>query len=130
MTLRYRMTDAAGDYTFGNGQTNFWRDQPEAVAQAVQTRLALFLGEWFLDTSDGTPWNTDVLGERTGALYDLTLRSRILATPNVTAITAYANQFNSGTRALSVQVSVATTFSTTPIAVPSVTLAIPASASF
>ena len=127
MTLRYRKLDAAGDYSFGAGQANFYRDQPEAVAQAVQTRLALFLGEWFLDTSDGTPWNTRVLGERTLPLYDLTQRARILATPNVTSITAYASQFNAQTRALGVQVSVLTDFSAVPQDVAA-SIVLPASA--
>ncbi|MGI4946729.1 MAG: hypothetical protein ACRYHQ_40250 [Janthinobacterium lividum] len=128
MTMRYRKLDAAGDYVFGNGQADFYRDQPEAVAQAVQTRLALFLAEWFLDTADGTPWNTQVLGERTGPLYDLALRNRVLGTPNVTAITAYASQFNPQARAIGVQVSVETAFSVTPVVVPLVTMSVPASA--
>src|SRR5260364_424406 len=54
--MRYRRLDAAGDYAFGRGLSDFEQDTPEAVAQAVKTRLALRFGEWFLDTSDGTPW--------------------------------------------------------------------------
>src|SRR5260363_151880 len=53
--MRYRRLDAAGDYAFGRGLSDFEQDTPEAVAQAVKTRLALRFGEWFLDTSDGRP---------------------------------------------------------------------------
>src|SRR5260363_163740 len=51
--MRYRRLDAAGDYAFGRGLSDFEQDTPEAVAQAVKTRLALRFGDWFLDTSRG-----------------------------------------------------------------------------
>ena len=63
--MRYRKLDARGDMIFGHGSADYYRDQPEAVAQAAVTRLRLKLGEWFADTSDGTNWDGAVLGRHT-----------------------------------------------------------------
>ena len=92
--MRYRKLDAAGDMVLGGGQAAFYRNQPEAVAQAVKTRLAMRLGEWFLDTSAGTPWNTKILGKFTIPTRDATIRARILGTTGVTSIDAYSSHFN------------------------------------
>ena len=78
--MRYRKLDANGDYSFGAQQADFFVDSPEGVAQAVQTRLGLFTGEWFLDTTDGTPWRTEVLGKYTQDSYDAVIKDRILTT--------------------------------------------------
>src|SRR5260363_358626 len=87
--MRYRRLDAAGDYAFGRGLSDFEQDTPEAVAQAVKTRLALRFGEWFLDTSDGTPWASRVLGQSAREAVDWTIRERILGTEGVTRINRY-----------------------------------------
>ncbi len=54
--MRYRREDADGDYTFGSGDDTWLINSPEAVAQAIKTRFELWYGEWFLDTTAGTPW--------------------------------------------------------------------------
>lgn len=89
--MRYRALSAAGDYTFGQGSANFLIAIPEAVAQAVQTRLLLERGEWFLDRDEGTPYKTDILGAHTQAKYDAAIRARIAATPGVAKIISYAS---------------------------------------
>ena len=81
--MRYRMLDQNGDYTFGRGLANFYIDVPAAVGQAVGTRLRLQLGEWFQDTTDGTPWQTQVLGKYTQGTRDLVVKSRVVGTPGV-----------------------------------------------
>lgn len=113
--MRYRQLDAAGDYTFGHGAADFLRDTPETVAQAVLTRLKLLRGEWFVDTPDGTPWQTEILGEHTRDSYDMAIRSRILGTPGVTQIDSYSSSLDPDTRRLSVTVTITTDYGQTTL---------------
>ncbi|ABS68878.1 hypothetical protein Xaut_3650 [Xanthobacter versatilis] len=108
--MRYRKLDVNGDMMFGRGQADFYRDVPEAPAQAVKTRLFLRLGEWFLDTSDGTPWNTEILGAHTQNTRDAALRERIEGTTGVSSLDAYSSSYNSDTRSLSVSATITTSY--------------------
>ncbi len=108
--MRYRRLDSDGDMTFGHGQDNFWVDQPEGVGQWVMTRLRLNQGEWFADTSDGTPWATQVLGERTRWTRDIVVRDRVQTTPNVTDIAAYSSQTDPNTRGWTATMTIDTAF--------------------
>ena len=47
--MKYRKLTENGDYAFGRGGADMHADTPEAVGQAVLTRLRLFAGEWFVD---------------------------------------------------------------------------------
>lgn len=110
MTVRVRALDASGDMQFGHGSGDFIADTSTAVAQRIQTRLGLWLGQWFLRTDDGTPYRTQVFGMRTNATRDPAIRARILATPGCTGLPTYASQQNRRTRAWSVQATVDTQF--------------------
>ncbi|AOY96842.1 hypothetical protein BKK79_36110 [Cupriavidus sp. USMAA2-4] len=114
--MRYRKLDADGDYVFGNQQADFYVNSPDAVAQAVVTRLRLWQGEWFLDTTAGTPWN-QVLGKYAGGTYDATIRQRVLGTQGVQAITDYSSTVDSEARTLTVSVTINTIYGTTPVQV-------------
>ena len=46
--MKYRKLTENGDYAFGRGGADMHADTPEAVGQAVLTRLRLFAGEWFV----------------------------------------------------------------------------------
>lgn len=108
--MRYRRQDANGDYSLGGGLSAFYINSPDAVAQAVQTRLALWSGEWFLDTSDGTAWPTGVLGRNTQATRDAVVRNRILQTPGVNVILSYSSSLDRATRTFNVSVSLDTIY--------------------
>ena len=110
--MRYRPLSAAGDYTLGQP---FLTNSPAAVAQAVLTRLKLWLGEWFVDTSDGTPYLQQILGERIGKSPDAAVKLRILGTPGVTAINTYSSSYNGQTRTFTVTANVQTQFGATSI---------------
>lgn len=113
--MRVRKLSPTGDFTFGGGQADYYRDQAEAVAQLAKTRLLLFLGEWFLDIQDGTPWRTKVLGNRTADTRDAVIRARILDTPGVTKITTYDSRVDRATRRMTVAVQIETIYGATSI---------------
>ncbi len=100
--VRYRALDASGDYTFGQNGVNFLVNSPEAVAQAIITRLGIATGEWFLDITFGTPYNTEILGAGTNSTYDAALQSVILGTDGVTELVSYSSTRDPVTRAVTV----------------------------
>lgn len=108
--MRYRALDADGDYQLGLGVKEFLVNSPATVAQAVQTRLGLFTGEWFLDQTAGTPWNTQVLGKGTQPLYDIALKERVLDTEGVSRITEYSSLLDSVRRELKVTMTIDTIY--------------------
>lgn len=106
----YRKLDPNGDYTFGQSVGNFYTNTPEAVAQAVKTRLGLIQGEWFLDSSMGTPYNSRILGAGTVSQYDRAIQEVILNTVGVLRITAYSSQVDPNTRFASVNCTIDTVY--------------------
>ena len=113
--MRYRKLDADGDYSFGGQQLDYFRDTPQAVAQAVQTRLMLFRGEWFLDTTDGTPLLEEVLGKNTRTAYDAAIRQRILGTPGVTELVAYSSELDTDARHVAIAATINTVYGQTTV---------------
>jgi hypothetical protein len=126
--MRYRRLDpVTGDMTFGHGQDNFWVNAPEGVGQWVMTRLRLNQGEWFADTTEGTPWMTQVLGERTRATRDVVVFDRVQSTPNVTDVLGYSSQVDPNARAWAASMTIDTVYGAVavqaaklPAAVPSI----------
>lgn len=114
--MRYRKLSPTGDYTFGQGNANFYIDNVEAVAQSVLTRLRLAQGEWFLDVTEGTPYATQILGVNTAATRDLAIKNRILKTDGVTELVAYASQLDAD-RNFKVQATINTVYGQTTIEV-------------
>jgi len=106
----YRKLDSRGDYTFGQQSGNFWVNQPEAVAQAIQTRLGLVQGEWFLDPTVGVPYDTKILGMDRMASYDQAIQGAILDTQGVNEIVDYVSGVNTETRRAFVACTVDTVY--------------------
>lgn len=119
--MRYRALDANRDMTFGQGVANFLVNSPQAVAQAVLTKLLLLAGEWFLDVNAGTPYSTQVLGRvpvrgsSAAAIRDRVFRERILGTPGVASIVGYGSQYDPVSRDVSVQVTINTIYGVTGV---------------
>lgn len=97
--MRYRKLSPTGDYVFGNGQLDFLINSPEAVAQAVETYLRLWLGEWFLNLNDGTPWLEGVFGYNSQDEADQTLIQTVLGIQGVQDLTNWKSTVNPVTRA-------------------------------
>lgn len=108
--MRYRKLDSNGDMTFGNQQADFYRDTPEAVAQAVWTRLRLWTGEWFIDTTEGTPYQQAALGTNKSKTIEPAIRSRILNTQNVTSIESFSLTIDPDNRVASISAVINTAF--------------------
>lgn len=108
--MRYRKLDDSGDFLFGHGQADFHHDTPQAVAQAVATRLRLFFGEWFLDVAEGTPYVQAVFGKHTAETCGPALRERILGTEGVTALAAFETVYDGETRRLAVNATIETLY--------------------
>ena len=112
--MRYRQLSATGDYTVG---LPFYTNSPNAVAQAIETRLKLWLGEWFVDQTDGTPWLTQILGPRASRNPDAAIKQRILGTPGVVSIQSYSSSYDGSTRNLTVLATVQTHYGSTTVSV-------------
>jgi hypothetical protein len=101
--------------TFGSNQADFLRDTPETVAQAVLTRLRLWVGEWFVDQTEGTPYQQAVLGMHTQQLVEPAMRQRILGTEGVIGIESFSYSVNADTRQASINAVVNTTYGTATV---------------
>lgn len=115
--MRYRKLDADGDYSFGSGQLDFYRDIPEAVGQAAMTRLKLWLGEWFLNIEEGTPFMLGILGKQSKDVADITIQERVQETQGLVNIEEYSSVLDADNRALSVTMTINTIYGPTALQV-------------
>ena len=113
--MRYRREDTDGDYTFGRGDNTWLINSPEAVAQAIKTRFLLWYGQWFLDTTAGTPWIQSVLGKQKPEIYNMAIRQRILDTPGVDSISDFNTTVDTSTRRVTFTATVNTIYGTTTV---------------
>lgn len=113
--MRYRKLTEDGDYSFGNGQNDFFRDVPEAVGQAAKTRLLLWLGEWFLDVDEGTQYMQGILGKHSKESADETIQTRVLGTQGLTGIPNYSSAINPDTRAMTAEFQIDTIYGPTVV---------------
>lgn len=115
--MRYRKLSADDDYVFGNSQLDFYRDVPEAVAQSAKTRLLLWLGEWFLDVEEGTPFMQGILGKYSQTVADTTIQDRVLNGQGVVDIQNYESIKDADNRSLSVAFDLDTIYGPTAVQV-------------
>lgn len=88
----------------------------EEIAQTIKTRLRLFLGEYFRDITDGTPWFQTILSKQTTlSSREATIRQRILRTDGVSSITRFETDYDLATRTYSVDVAVLTPYGETDL---------------
>lgn len=111
--MQYRREDAAGDYTFGQGDDAWLMNSAECVAQAIKTRFLLWYGQWFLDTRSGTPWVPSVLGKQAPDTYSLAIRKRILETRGVNALVAFSTTVDTASRRVSFTATIDTLYGVT-----------------
>ena len=102
--MRYRQLTPTGDGTMFSGNTQFLVNSPAAVAQAVETKLNLWQGQWFLDSSVGVPYLTQVIGYGTQNTRDVAIQAIILNTEGVLDALGYSSSVDSATRSFKVNV--------------------------
>lgn len=104
--MTVRKLDVDGDLALGQSKL-LAGYTAEEVAQNVRTRLKFFLGEWFLDTTDGTDWFGSVLGKGSVlATRESVIRRRILLAPGCSGMTAFSLTTDIATRELTVSASI------------------------
>lgn len=78
----------------------------ESVQQAVRIRLRTFLGEWFADTTVGTPWLQSILIKNPDpSVLSSVFRKRILGTPGVSSLNSLDLAYDRANRKLTVRFS-------------------------
>lgn len=112
--MRYRELDADGDYQF-SGNSPWLVNSPACVAQAIETRMRLYVGEWFLDQREGLD-KALILGYHTQGTRDQVIQTRIRETPGVLQIVSYSSSVDEERR-FSVTVTVDTVYGQTSIEV-------------
>lgn len=111
--MRYRREDSNGDYSFGQGDSTFLTNAPEAVVQAVKTRLNLWRGDWFLDTAAGTPYREAVLDKSYASA--MAIREHILGTEGVTEIISLDAKRDPDTRKMTLTATINTRYGKTTV---------------
>jgi hypothetical protein len=112
--MRYRREDDDGDYTFGQGDDTWLVNSPRLSRRPLK-RALLWYGQWFLDTTEGTPWIQSVLGKQKPDTYNLAIRKRILETQGVSSITAFNTTVDGTTRRVTFTATVETIYGTTTV---------------
>ena len=73
-----------------------------ATQQAIIRRLRLFLGEYFLNGTEGTPWFQRILGKNNPDVAEANIKERILNTKDVITLSRFEFNFSPKTRIISI----------------------------
>lgn len=95
MTFTMALGQFSHDVRVGPGGT-FERVQgADEVRQRVKVAVWHYLAEYFLDTPQGVPYYTQVMGRKNGAAdVSAILRNKILRVPGVIRVVSFAVKFN------------------------------------
>ncbi|MGJ8515113.1 hypothetical protein R84981_002904 [Carnimonas sp. R-84981] len=92
-----------GDLVTSGEQFAFGR---EATGKGIKYRLQMFLGEYILDYSQGTPWFQGVLGKASRDMAEANLKQRIISAPGVVNLTDFSFDFDQSTRRIQIAATV------------------------
>ncbi len=114
--MKYRKLDGDGDYCCGHSlSADFHIDTPEAVAQAVLTRLRLWQGEYFVDILEGTPYEQAALGTNKQNTILPAMRERINDTQGLDSIVSLELIEDRDTRSRTINAEINTLYGETEI---------------
>lgn len=77
----------------------------EATRQGIIRRLRLFLGEYFLNAAEGTPWFQSILGKTQADIAAASIKQRILTAPGVIGLTRFEFNIDQTTRKITIYAS-------------------------
>lgn len=77
-----------------------------ATAQMILHRLRLFLGEYFLDSTAGTPWFQSILGKNLQSVAEVNIKRQILSSTNVVSLTEFKFSIDAKTRVITISATV------------------------
>lgn len=118
--MTVRQLSPTGDFTFGASQLNFLANSPAAVAQVVQTSFLLWIGEWYLDTSQGMPWLQGVLGKHNQTTADVTVQDFALGIQGVVDISDFVSIDTQSDRNYTASFEIDTLYGPTPVQISNV----------
>lgn len=102
------------DLVFENGELLIVEDtdgNPEQIVQNLRTRLLFFRGEWFLDTSVGLPYFTDIMVKSPNIPHiEAVIKLEILEVSGVLEITQFDLNFDIAARKMTINFAVSTMY--------------------
>jgi hypothetical protein len=107
--MTFRKLDATGDWTFGQGLSNYAQDE-SAVDLNIQTRLLSWVGDCFFDLQAGIDWKHRLDMGQAQILVD-EIKSNLIAAYGVVAVLSVSSNLDRVTRRLSVSYNIQTFFS-------------------
>jgi hypothetical protein len=98
MAFVTRALDANGDIALRDGKSYLITGEA-AISQSAKTRLRLFLGEWFLNLSEGVPYYREVFVKNPSIpVITAIFRRALLACPGVSSVIALSVTVDPRTR--------------------------------
>lgn len=99
----FTLNQETGDLLITNNSLTLTQNA-NAIRQHLQCTLRLFSGEWFLDTTEGVPWFTQILvKQQTFSIVREVLKKTILDTEGVISLTFFDFDFDRENRVASLE---------------------------
>lgn len=108
-TKDIRLDEITHDIVIGDDFDMSFVSGVEYYAQKLKVRLWFFLGEWFLDTAEGTPFYQSILVKNPDTdLIETLLKARILESPGVIELKSFELVYDNSLRKATVTFQVQT----------------------
>jgi hypothetical protein len=109
MTCDFALNPETWDMQVLGGKLATVATVPE-VAQRLKITLQHEQGEWFLDTTEGLPWYSGILGSKNQPAAELAIRGAIVGMRGVQAVQVFTPLWDAASRSLSVYAQIMTTY--------------------
>lgn len=107
--MTFRKLDENGDWTFGQGLSNYEKDEA-AIDLNIQTRLLSWVGDCFFDLQSGIDWKHRLDMGQAQTLVD-EIKSNLISAYGVVAVNSLSADLNRVTRHINIQYNIQTFFS-------------------